>query len=99
MAKFESDGKYPKRIGDQLLYELHGVGTMRTISGFTSEGVKKLPKYILCRQNNSEFGRLSSTNKHLRVALAASLSKKNNLAITNTLNQKMRALLPFDTVS
>ena len=99
MAKVEVEGKFPKRIDDFVLYKLNDQVIIRAISGFTTKALKSSPKYALSRQNASEFGRVSSTSKQLRVALAPFLPKKNNLAVVNTLNKKMRALLPFDMES
>jgi hypothetical protein len=72
---------------------------MKAKSGFTSKALKTSPKYALSRQNASEFGRVSSTCKELRLALKDYLPKKNNLLVVNNLTKKMRQLLVFDTAS
>jgi hypothetical protein len=99
MAKVTVEGKFPKRIDDFVLYKLEDQIIMRAKSGFTSKALKTSPKYALSRQNASEFGRVSSTCKELRLALKDYLPKKNNLLVVNTLTKKMRQLLVFDTVS
>lgn len=96
MAKVTVEGKFPKRIGNYVLYPLGADVVMRENSGFTSEALKTSPKYDLSRRNASEFGRLSSTCKELRLALKHYLPKKNNLLVVNALNKKMRQLLVFD---
>lgn len=99
MAKVTVEGKFPKRIGNYVLYPLGADVVMRENSGFTSEALKTSPKYDLSRRNASEFGRLSSTCKELRLALKHYLPKKNNLLLVNALNKKMRQLLVFDITS
>jgi hypothetical protein len=99
MAKVTVEGKYPKRIGNYVLYPLNDEVIMKAKSGFTSKALKSSPKYALSRQNASEFGRVSSTCKELRLALKDYLPKKNNLLVVNNLTKKMRQLLVFDTAS
>ena len=99
MAKVIVEGKFPKRIGNYVLYPLASDIVMKKKSGFTREALKTSPKYELSRRNASEFGRLSSTCKELRLALKDYLPKKNNLLVVNALNKKMRQLLVFDTTS
>jgi len=99
MAKVIVEGKFPKRIGNYVLYPLASDIVMKKKSGFTSKALKTSPKYDLSRRNASEFGRLSSTCKELRLALKDYLPKKNNLFVVNALNKTMRQLLAFDTAS
>lgn len=99
MAKVTVEGKFPKRIEDYVLYKLHDQVIIRAKSGFTSKDLQTAPKYALSRKNASEFGRVSSTCKALRLALKDYLPKKNNLLVVNALTKKMRQLLAFDTVS
>ena len=99
MAKVTTDGKFPRRIGDFVLYPLQGAIVIRAKSGFTSKALKTSPKYALSRQNASEFGRVSATCKAIRVALQLYLPKKNNLAVVNSLTKKMRQLLVYDAES
>lgn len=96
MAKVTTEGKYPRRIGDFVLYPLDDKVIMRAKSGFTSEALKTDPKYVLSRQNASEFGRVSAICKQLRMALKGFLPKKNNLLVVNSLTKKMRAILVYD---
>ena len=99
MAKIEAEGKLPKRIGNYVIYELQGQKIIRTISGFTSKALKKSPKYALSRQNASEFGRVSSLCKQVRMVLKGILPKNNNLLIVNTFTKKMREVMTFDPLS
>jgi len=99
MAKIESEGKLPKRIDNCVIYELDGQMIIRTISGFTTKALKKSPKYELSRQNASEFGRVSSLCKQVRLALLGILPKKNNLVVVNSLTKKMREVMTYDTIS
>ncbi|GAA4059909.1 hypothetical protein GCM10022389_00150 [Flavobacterium cheonanense] len=99
MARVKVEGKFPKRIDDYVLYKLEDQIIMRAKSGFTTKALKTSPKYALSRQNASEFGRVSSTCKELRLALKDYLPKKNNLLVVNNLTKKMRQLLVFDTAS
>lgn len=99
MARVKVEGEFPKRIDDYVLYKLEDQIIMRAKSGFTTKALKTSPKYALSRQNASEFGRVSSTCKELRLALKDYLPKKNNLLVVNNLTKKMRQLLVFDTES
>ncbi|WP_130733884.1 hypothetical protein [Flavobacterium sp. J27] len=99
MAKIEVEGTFSRRIGNYVIYELNGQMIIRAISGFTTTALQKGKKYEKCRQNAHEFGKLSSQCKAIRVALTGILPKSNNLEIVNAFTKKMRALLPFDTVS
>lgn len=88
MAKVIIDGKFPKRIDNLVLYKLDNQVIIREISGFTSVNLLTSPKYLLSRQNASEFGRVSSTCKQLRLVLKDYLPKKNNLLVVNSLTKK-----------
>ena len=96
MAKVFIKGKIPKRIGNYLLYPLQGEVIIREKSGFTSEGVKYDPKYELTRKNASEFGRVSSLCKMMRLALNGILPKKNGRVVTNCLAKQMKFILSLD---
>ena len=99
MAKVTGEGKFPKRIGDFVLYPLYGELIIRAKSGFTTEALKTSSKYDLSRKNASEFGKVSSMCKQLRVALKDVLPKKNNLLVVNSLTKKMRQVLVSDAIS
>jgi len=99
MAKIESEEKLPKRIDNCVVYELYGQMIIRTISGFTTKALNTSPKYELSRQNASEFGRVSSMCKQVRLALIGILPKKNNLVVVNSLTKKMREVMTYDTIS
>jgi hypothetical protein len=97
MAKIKVySGKYPKRIGDYIVYPLGDELIVRQKSGFTTKGLLTSPKYALCRQNASEFGLVSTTCKAIRGVLADFLTKHNNLMVVNSLTKKMRSLLVYD---
>lgn len=96
MAKVTGDGKLPKRIDDYSIYPLHGEMIVRRKSGFTPEKVKNEPKYALTRQNATEFGRVSSLCKKIRLALAGVLPKKDGLAVCNLLVRQMMQLIVLD---
>jgi len=49
MAKVTTDGKFLRRIGDFVLYQLQGAIVIRAKSGFTSKALKTSPKYTLSR--------------------------------------------------
>lgn len=99
MAIVTVEGKFPKRIQNCVLYKLDGVVVIRENSGFTTKALMTSPKYALCRQNASEFGRVSATCKQIRMALKDFLPKKNNLLVVNSLTKKMRQVLVFDAFS
>jgi len=99
MAIIKTPGDYPKRIGNYVIYTSREQIILRTISGFTSQALKKSAKYKKCRQNASEFGRLSALCKTIRVALQPILPKSNNLAIVNSWTKIMREVMTYDTVS
>ena len=99
MAIIKTPGNYPKRIGNYVIYTSREQIILRTVSGFTSAALKKSGKYKKCRQNASEFGRLSALCKTIRVALQPILPKANNLAIVNGCTKIMREVMTFDTVS
>jgi hypothetical protein len=99
MAKIETEGEYPKRVGDYLIYDLNGQIIMRAKSGFTSHELKHATKYEKSRNNATEFGHVVTTCKHLRWALQSCLPKTNNLLVVNALTKKMRQLLTYDTTS
>jgi len=99
MAKIIPNGNpIPKRLGDDLVvYEMDGEYILKKKTGFTRKALKKAAKYVNCRYNASEFGRVSKSCKGLRNLLAGILPKENNLAVVNSLTKKMRALLVYDT--
>ncbi len=99
MAKItEYEGKYPPHIEDCVVYPLDGDLIIRVKSGFTTKGLLHSSKYVLCRQNASEFGLVSKTCKAIRLLVANGLSKHNNLQVVNAFTKKMRSLLVYDTV-
>lgn len=99
MAILTTEGDFSKRVGDYVLYRLYDKVVVRTLSGFTTEELLNAPHYSKCRDNASEFGRLSAQCKQLRLALQELLPRKNNLAIVNTLTKKMREVMACDTTS
>lgn len=99
MVIIKTLGDYPKRIGNYVIYTSRDQIILRTISGFTSQALKKSTKYKKCRQNASEFGRLSALCKTIRVALQPILPKSNNLALVNSFTKIMREVMTLDTVS
>jgi hypothetical protein len=101
MAKIVSySGKLPKRILDNyVIYKLGQDLIIREKSGFTREALLSAAKYANCRNNSSEFGRVSRTCEGIRVALAGILPKKNNLDVVNSLTKFMRSLLTSDLVN
>jgi len=97
MAKITSyEGKIPKRIDDFVIYLLGDDLIIRQNSGFTSKGVMQEAKYVLCRQNASEFGLVSKTCKAIRVVVADGLTRHNNLEVVNNFTKMMRSLLVYD---
>lgn len=92
------EGILPK-IEGYVIYPLDGQLIIRAQSGFTKKGLKNNPKYATCKKNASEFGRVSSIGKHIRLALQDFLPRQNNLAVVNALTKKLRAVLDCDTVS
>ncbi len=92
------DGIVPK-IDGFVIYPLDGQLIIRAQSGFTKKGLKNNPKYANCKKNASEFGRVSSVGKHIRLALQDFLPRKNNLAVVNALTKKLRVVLQCDTIS
>lgn len=100
MAKITAfEGKVPRRIGNHVVYALDGDLVVRANSGFTSTALQTDPKYALSRQNASEFGRVSSLCKGVRMALQDLLPKKNNLAVVNAFTKKMREVMTYDVVA
>lgn len=100
MAKIiTQEGKLPKRIDNFVIYPLGDDMIIREVSGFTSKGVKTHPKYEKTRRNASEFGRLSSLCKEVRLALKEFLPKSNNLAVVNSFTKKMREVMMHDQTS
>lgn len=99
MAIIKTPGDYPKRIGNYVIYTSREQIILRTISGFTSKALKKSAKYKKCRQNASEFGRLSALCKTIRVALQPILPKTNNLALVNSCTKIMREVMTYDILS
>jgi len=97
MAVVITDGKFPKRIGNYVLYRLDDQVIIRPISGFTSKGMKHAEKYELSRQNANEFGRVSALCKQIRLTLYGILPRYNNLDIVNHFTKKMRAVMAHDT--
>lgn len=100
MAKITHyEGKLPKRIGDSVVYPLHGQLIVRAKSGFTTQALKTSAKYAQSRHNAQEFGRVSRLCKVLRLALRGLLPRQHNLAVVNSLTKQMRSLLVYDGVS
>lgn len=100
MAKITAfEGKVPKRIGNHVVYPLDGDLVVRANSGFTTKALETDPKYALSRKNASEFGRVSSLCKGVRMALQDLLPKKNNLAVVNAFTKKMREVMTYDAVA
>ncbi len=100
MAKItQYEGRLPKRIGDSVVYPLHGELIVRAKSGFTTKALKTSTKYAQSRHNAQEFGRVSRLCKALRLALKGILPRQHNLAVVNSLTKQMRALLVYDGVS
>ena len=99
MAIIEVEGNYPKRIGNYVIYKSRGQMIIRSISGFTTKDLKSAKKYKKCRENATEFGKVSSLCKVIRMHLIGILPKKNNLAVVNSLTKKMRAVMTCDTTS
>lgn len=98
MAKISTDGKYPKRIGNYIIYTLNDEKIIRNVSGFTSEGMKNSPKYALSRMNASEFGRLSSFCKLFRMALGELMPRTNKLLVVNNFTKIMRQVQLCDPI-
>jgi hypothetical protein len=99
MAKIETQGKFPKRIGDYILYNLDDTTIIRVKSGFTAADLKTAPKYEPCRQTAKEFGSVSYFCKQMRMALYGILPKQNNLALVNALTKKMREVMTYDATA
>jgi hypothetical protein len=99
MRKINSAGKLPKKENNYLIYPLRGQIIIRTQSEFTTEALLKAPHYEKCRQNASEFGKLSKACKYLRYSLHEHLPKANKLEVMNTFTKKMRQVLNCDTTS
>jgi len=100
MAKItDFEGKVPKRIGNHVVYTLDGDLVVRANSGFTSKALQTDPKYALSRKNASEFGRVSSLCKGVRMALKDILPKKHNLAVVNSFTKIMREVMTYDVVA
>jgi hypothetical protein len=99
MAIIKTPENYPKRIGEYVIYTSRGQTIFRSISGFTTEALKNNAKYKKCRQNASEFGKLSALCKTIRVALQPILPKANNLALVNSFTKKMHEVMTCDTSS
>ena len=99
---YSKTGTYPKRIEEFSVYKYDGQEDWRVLrrtSGFTVKGMKTDPKYANSRNNASEFGRISTLCKQMRLLLGGVLPKKNNLAVCNSLTAVMRKAMAFDTVS
>lgn len=102
MAKVYSDGKIPKRIGeDCVTYRLKGIDDpiVKKKTGFTKKGMKDDPKYAKSRENASEFGAVTRLCKEIRMALKEVLPKSNNLEVCNGLTTIMRKMMCCDMVS
>lgn len=99
MAKIFSNEKIPKRFDRYVTYLLDEDTVIREISGFTSDALLYDAHYEKCRMNASEFGRVSSLCKEMRLLLGTVLPKAYNLSVTNMLVKKMRDLLEYDRES
>lgn len=100
MAKITNyEGEIPKRIGNLVFYKLRGNLIVRTNSGFTSEAINNDSKYTKTLNNASEFGKVSSLCKNIRVALAHMLPKNNNWDVVNSFTKKMYEVMTHDLVS
>lgn len=93
------EGKLPRRIDDYVIYDLYGQIILKMKSGFTREELLHAPKYEKCRQNASEYGKVSSLCKQMRLALQGVLPKKDNLLVVNTLAKRMYEVMICDTTS
>jgi hypothetical protein len=96
MAKLLTKEFFKARLDNFLAYPLKGRMILREISGFTTEALKNSPQYENCRQTASEFGRMSASCKHVRIALKAILPRQNNLAVVNAFTKTMRLVLKCD---
>ncbi|RZK11469.1 MAG: hypothetical protein EOO46_06640 [Flavobacterium sp.] len=96
MAKIYSKEKLPKRIEGYSIYPLNDDVIIRANSGFTSDGVKNDPKYELTRHNASEFGRVSSLCKIMRLSLMGILPKNSGRGVSNLLVKKMKSVVFSD---
>lgn len=99
MSKFKTDAFFKARVEDLLYYRYRNMMVVRTISGFTKETRNSLSKYDNCTKSASEFGRVSSLCKKIRVALSGILPKQNNLTVVNSLTKKMRQVVEHDTIN
>ncbi|WP_264521548.1 hypothetical protein [Flavobacterium sp. N1994] len=99
MAKLLTKEFFKARFYDLLAYPLRDMMILREISGFTKEALKTSPQYENCRKTASEFGRVSSLCKEVRVALKGILPQQNNLVVVNTFTKKMRGILNYDTLN
>lgn len=102
MAKIYSDGKIPKRIGeDYVTHRLEGIDghIVKEKTGFTTEALLNDPKYDKSRENASEFGAVTRLCKAIRTALQEVLPKSNNLEVTNGLHTIMRKVMCCDTIA
>lgn len=96
MAKIYIEGDFPKRIDNFVLYRWGSKVVIKMVSGFTTEALDSAPKYELSRKNASEFGRVSSLCKQVRVALSGIIPKQNNLTVVNSFTKKMREVMTYD---
>lgn len=100
MAKIISfEGKYFPKIEGYVIYPLGNDLIIRAHDGFTSKKLNSLSQYEVCKQNASEFGRVSSLCKHFRMAIKPYLPLKNNLLIVNSFTKKMRAVMVCDAIA
>jgi hypothetical protein len=99
MATIQTEGKFPKRIGDFVLYRWEDKVVVKAVSGFTTAALKTAAHYELSRKNASEFGRVSSLCKQVRVALHGILPRQDNLAVVNAFTKKMREVMTCDTLN
>lgn len=100
MAKIISfEGKYFPKVEGYAIYPLGNDLIIRAHEGFTSEKLNSLSQYEVCKQNASEFGRVTSLCKQFRVAIKPYLPVKNNLLIVNSFTKKMRAVMVCDVTA
>ncbi len=79
MAKIDGIIKFTGTINGVNYYCRGGKFYARKAGGgFNGEGIKSSPKMKAVRQNNSEFGRVSTTKKHFKKSLEPILSGVNH---------------------
>ncbi|WP_162128285.1 hypothetical protein [Flavobacterium phycosphaerae] len=99
MAILKTEGDFPKRIGNYVLYPWGDRVVVKAVSGFATETLKNAAHYEPSRQTAKEFGNVSSLCKAIRVALYGILPKQNNLAVVNAFTKKMREVITCDTTA